>query len=362
MSDRTFIADMEPNVLVSGVFTLQNCQLGLTRNGKHFIKCLLMDRTGRLPARMWNASEEQFASLPTNGFVFIEGQTQPYQGELQVILTHIQSVVPKGSDLVNLLPATENDIGEMFDEVASTLRTMKSPSLRALAEAYLGDDALMRRFKQAPAAVQLHHAYLGGLLEHTLNLLKLAEATLPLYPKCNRDIIMMGLFLHDLGKCIELSWLTGFEYTEDGQLIGHIARGAIILEKKAETIREAGVDLPDAALRVLTHIILSHHGKLEFGAVKLPSTPEAIFISHLDDLDAKMNMALDACRPDQDPSAQVPGDFTEKIWALDTRLYRPDPLADEPVEEMAPSEPSPSTPTDDAPDASEAPALFNEDK
>lgn len=179
----------------------------------------------------------------------------------------------------------------------------------------------------------LHHAYLGGLLEHTLGLMKAAEALLPLYPQLNRDIVLMGLFLHDLGKCQELTWLRGFGYSNDGQLVGHIARGAILLETKAQACRdeelgEAALKVPTAILQVLTHIILSHHGIPEYGALKIPATPEAIFISNLDNLDAKLNMALAEARPREaagDKPANLGGDFTEKIWALDTKLYKPDP-------------------------------------
>ncbi len=186
----------------------------------------------------------------------------------------------------------------------------------------------MAGFRRAPAAISLHHAFIGGLLEHTLQLLKLADVMLPLYPALNRDIVLMGLFLHDLGKTAELKWEKGFDYTADGNLIGHVVRGAIWLQVKAAiAAKQSGHRLPSDALRVLQHIILSHHGEPEYGAAKLPSTPEAIFIAILDNLDAKTHMALTNARPDQGPAVGSQGDFTDKLWALGTRLYRPDPLA-----------------------------------
>jgi 3'-5' exoribonuclease len=175
----------------------------------------------------------------------------------------------------------------------------------------------------------MHHAYLGGLCEHTLNLMKLTAAVCPLYPKINQDLVMMGLFLHDLGKTRELVYDRGFAYSDRGELIGHIVEGAIMLHDKAQQMmRESGQRLPAGALTVLQHIILSHHGIPEYGAAKIPSTPEAIFVSMLDNLDAKTAIALDAARPDRASGMDLGGNFTERQWALDTKLYKPDPLAE----------------------------------
>jgi len=346
MTDRIYISDLGPNQWIEGLFAVQNCQLGLTRAGKPYLKCLIADKTGRLPARMWNANEELVQSLPTDGFVRIEGQTQPYQGQLQIIVQDIEGAKPTAEELMHLLPATENDIEQMFDELSAIVRTVESPSMKALAEAYLQDAKLMDAFKQAPAGVTLHHAYLGGLLEHTLHLLKLADAMLPLMPKLSRDIILIGLLIHDLGKCAELTWREGFAYTDDGQLIGHIARGVIWLEQKAMLLAKAGHDIPKPALMVLQHVILSHHGKPEFGAAKLPATPEALFISMLDNLEAKMQMALEPTRGRNIDDSELNGHFTDKVWALDNvRLYRPDLLsAEATVDDDAPATPAPQEP------------------
>jgi len=323
---RTLIRDLDPNQYVQGVYAIHNCQLGQTRTGKPFIKCLIGDRSGKTPGRMWNASEELFSILPTDGFVRIEGQSQPYQGEVQIIIQQIEPVTPSDADLQELLPSTDRDIDQMFVELKAELGYIKHPALKALAEAYLADDQMMQRFKRAPAAMSLHHAYIGGLLEHTLNLMHLAAVICPLYdPKINPDLVSFGLFVHDLGKCAELTWERGFNYTDDGQLVGHIARGVLWLQKKADECEAAGTPIPEPILRVLHHIILSHHGRHEFGALKIPATPEAIAVSLIDNLDAKMNMAIAAGRGESVKADAVAGNFTEKIWALETRIYRPDP-------------------------------------
>lgn len=327
---RQYIAELaEPPQNVSGHFAIINKQLGTTRESrKYFLKCLIGDKTGQLPARMWTIDEPTYTSLPTDGFVYMEGQTQAYQGELQLILSKIEPMEPTPEQMRELLPASDRPAADMFAELTGLLATLKHPAMKALAKAYLDDEFLMSQFCQAPAAKSMHHAYLGGLLEHTLNLLKLADVVCPLYPKINRDIVMMGLFLHDLGKTRELVYDRAFNYSDRGELIGHIVEGAIMLHDKAQQVmREQGVRLPSGAVMVLQHIIISHHGVPEFGAAKIPSTPEAILVSQLDNMDAKTTMSLAVARPDRAIAFDMGGNFTEKQWALDTKLYRPDPLA-----------------------------------
>jgi 3'-5' exoribonuclease len=326
-STRIYIRDLRPSERFQGVFALMNAQRGMTKTGKPYLKALLRDKTGELPARMWSAPEQLFARLGTEGFVWVEGETQPYQGELQLIVHTIDPLEPTPEQLRELLPCTEKNIDEMFNEVRSILGSLKHPAALALAQAYLDDEMLMDHFRAAPAARALHHAYLGGLLEHTLQLLKVADAILPLYPRMSRDIVLLGLFLHDLGKTRELRWETGFHYTDRGELVGHIVEGAIMLHDKAQqAMTQSGVRMPGAFITVLQHIILSHHGVPEYGAARIPATPEAIFVSMLDNLDAKTTMALASARPEIERDFDMGGNFTEKHWGLGTKLFRPDPL------------------------------------
>ncbi len=329
MSTRVYIREFRPNERFGGAFSIQNAQLGTTRNGKPYLRGLLGDKTGTLPLRMWSVPEGMLDNLPSDGFVLAEGETQPFQGELQLIVQRLEPLEnPSDAQLRELLPATEREPDEMFAELVEILNSLTHPAMAALAKTYLDDEMLMDQFRRAPAAKALHHARLGGLLEHTLQLVKLANVVCPLYPKISRDLVVVGLFLHDLGKTRELSYDRGFDYTDRGELIGHIVEGAIMLHDKAQQMMAStGQRLPQGALTCLQHIILSHHGEPDFGAAKVPATPEAILVSMLDNLDAKTIIALEAARPDMAAVHNLGGNFTERQWALkNVKLYKPDPL------------------------------------
>ena len=322
----TKVAEMIGQGFVHGVYSLVNPQIGTTRNGEPFLKCLLRDATGEAIGRMWRFDPATMADITSTGFVRIEGSQEMYQEKLQIKIGEIWSHDPSPEELTNLLPSSRKNIDEMFAEVTAMIHSLEHPAAKALGAAYLDDAKLMEDFRVAPAAMQIHHAWIGGLLEHTLQLMKLADAMLPNYPRLNRDIILFSLFIHDIGKVEELCWDRGFEYTREGNLIGHIARGAMWLEDKAKTAEaNLGEPLPDGFITVLQHIVLSHHGLLEHGAVKIPATPEAIFVSQLDNLDAHTQTALDSARP-WIKTAVGDEAFTERLWSLNTKLYRRDPL------------------------------------
>ncbi len=331
MAERIYLADAPLNgTHLDGPFAISNCQLGTTKAGKPFLKAILSDKSGRAPLRKWSTDQAEFDKLPTDGFAWVRGVTQPYQGELQVIATAIDPYEPSDRELAELMPSSKENINAMFAQVTGLLQSLEHPDVQALASAYLSDGELMDAFCSAPAAQMLHHAYLGGLLEHTRNMMRLADTVCPLYPQISRDIVLFGVFLHDLGKCLELKWRHGFGYTTDGQLVGHIVRGVVMLRDKARTCVNAdtgeAIQVSEEILLCLEHIIASHHGVPEFGAAKIPATPEAIMVHYLDNIDAKMNIALPLCRDEKLAKPEdLGGSFTEKIWALDTRLYRPDP-------------------------------------
>ncbi len=319
------IRDLKPGAFLSGVYSLVNPQTAVTRGGKPYFKSLIRDASGEAAVRKWTFDEAMLPDVTSTGYAHVDGRVEMYNGQLQIVLDHIQAVEVSVQDLVALLPATHKNIDQMYAEVQTLLHSMSDPGMCALADAYLSDEAMMAAFRHAPAATNVHHAWIGGLLEHTHQLLHLADRMLPLYPQLNRDIVLQGLFLHDLAKTVELEWEKGFNYTMDGQLIGHLVRGAIWLQLKAAlAARTSGLRLSNETITVLQHILLSHHGSLEHGAAKLPSTPEAIFIAMLDNLEAKTTIAIHAVARDRLHSGNA--DFTERVWSLDSRMYRPDPL------------------------------------
>jgi 3'-5' exoribonuclease len=329
MAERRYIAEFGVSERVEGPFAISNAQMGRTRNDKSYLRCLLSDKSGEVSGRMWSIEEGQFRRLPTDGFVWVEGETQAYQGDMQLIIHSIDPIEPTPEQMCELLPSTDKDVGAMFEEVKGLLGTLKHPAAKALANEYLADEFLMDQFRRAPAAKNMHHAYLGGLLEHTLQLLKLADAVCPFYPKMNRDVVMLGLFLHDLGKTRELRFDQTFNYSDRGELIGHIVEGAIMLHDKAQQVMKSqGVRLPSGMLTILQHIILSHHGIPEYGAAKIPSTPEAVLVAILDNLDAKTTIAMECARPTRAKAVDLGGNFTDKHWALGTKMFRPDVLGD----------------------------------
>lgn len=328
MTTKVQVGDMVPSQRIEGVFAIANAQMGKTRQDKPYLRCLLSDKTGEAPARKWSISEDEFADLPTDGFVWVEGETQAYQGQLQIIVHSMHAHEPSVEQMKELLPVTSRDIDQMWDECVALLRSLEHPAMRALAELFLEDEYFVEAFKRAPAAKALHHSHLGGLLEHSLTLMQIADRICPLYPRMSRDLVLMGCFLQDIGKTRELSYDKAFSYTDMGELIGHIVEGTHMLRAKCEVLmREKGVRLPAGTAMVLEHIILSHHGVPEYGAAKMPMTPEAVLVAHIDALDAKTVIAMDAARPEKAPAADLGGNFTEKSWALGVKLFKPDPLA-----------------------------------
>jgi 3'-5' exoribonuclease len=312
LGDRTY---------VEGVYSIVNPQLAQTRNNKPYLKCMIRDASGEITARAWSFEEAQFEQIANAGFVFLRGSTQAYQGQVQLIIEQIEPREVTVEEMRALLPTTTKDIDAMFAGVGDMLRSMDHPAMRALAEQYLGDERLMADFRSAPAAMSVHHAWIGGLLEHTHQMMQLADRMLPLYPGLNRDIVLFSLFVHDLGKTVELDWERGFNYTNEGQLVGHVVRGAVWLQIKAAHASKVE-KLPGDTLRVLQHILVAHHGQLEHGAAKLPATPEAVFVAMLDNLDAKTQAVLTAARREYAGGTE----WTDKVWALETKVYRPDPL------------------------------------
>jgi len=286
---RKFVTELGPQASVEQVFLATQKQLRPNRNGQLYLQVELADKSGSITGRLWNASDEDFESFDEGDYVRVEGTTQLYSGTLQLIIAAIGRVDPRSVDESQFLVLSSADIERLAAEMASILGTIRSQPLHALAHEVLADEPLMRAYKRSPAGIKHHHAYAGGLLDHVVNLLRLADRVAPLYPALDRDLLLVGVLFHDIGKIVELESERGFSYTDAGQLLGHVLLGLEIVEEKVAAV-QARTGAPfdqELAIRV-KHMVASHHGQYEFGAPKLPMTLEAMALHHLDHLDAKM--------------------------------------------------------------------------
>lgn len=312
-----FINEIEPGQNINDIYIVSDPILRSTTRGDLYIAMRISDRTGQLNARMWQASEETYKSLPKPGFIQINARSELYQNNLQVVINNISIADSSKVNIDDFLARTDKDVNKLFEEIKKILATIKNEQLKAILSEILADKDLMAQFLKAPAAMKLHHNYLGGLVEHTHNILRSAQAILPFYPEVQGDLVLAGIFLHDLGKTDELSYEMAFEYTNSGQLIGHISKTLLMLHKKADALEAKGTKINSDVLDALGHIILSHHGQYEFGSPKLPATAEAFFVNYLDDLDAKINQVNKAVNEELSDS-----DWTSWQNALQTRIYR----------------------------------------
>ena len=320
---RLFLRDAASGDIVDDVFVLTNKQFAAASTGKYYIKAFVSDASGQLVARMWNTTREIFNWLPDSGFIKVRGRIENYQSNLQFIIESVGPALDGSYDVADLVAHTKKNISDMCTKLREMLASIRNRHLNALIQAYVEDPALMDNFCKAPAAMSFHHAYLGGLLEHTVNAMQVADAVMPFYPGLNRDLVIAGIFLHDIAKTWELSYNCSFGYTDSGQLVGHIVKSAIWVEHKAkEAEAKLGQPIPQQLIDVLQHIILAHHGTYEFGSPRTPSTPEALAVHALENMDAKLMMALGATR--NNDGAGADGNWTEYMKAFSGKLYRPD--------------------------------------
>jgi 3'-5' exoribonuclease len=318
-AQRRYVEQLRPCESVDQVFQVREKDLRTTKSGDLYITCMLADRTGQIAARMWQASQAIFQSIPKDGFLHVKGRTEDYRGAMQLVIEACRPIAQDKVTLADFIPVTELDVEVMWAEMLEILRAVKDEWLRALIKKFVEDRELVAAFKKAPASMTLHQPFLGGLLEHTLAVAKAARAILPLYPSLNADLVLSAVLLHDIGKSAELTGGPSMQYTERGQLIGHITIGVIWINEKAQALSaERGEPFPPRTLNLLEHLVLTHHGSLEFGSPRLPAIPEAFFLHHLDNLDAKVWMTTHQIARDPDPANA----FTAYVKQLETRLFK----------------------------------------
>jgi len=318
-----YVNELEPNQIVTAGFLVHSKEIRQKKSGELYLSLTLGDRTGELDAKMWDNISEAVDLFERDDFVKIKGLVQVFHNRPQLTIHKLRRMDDSEIDCADYFPCSRRDPEQMWAELRGIVAGMANPHLKGLLEAMLDDPDVAARFRRAPAAKQIHHAFLGGLLEHVLSVCALARLAAAHYPNVDADLLLAGVVLHDIGKIYELNYERGFSYSGTGQLLGHIT---IAMRMVGDKLR----GLPDfpAPLRTLVeHMILSHHGHLEFGSPKLPQFPEALLLHYLDDLDSKM----ECMRALIDNDRQVEGCFTTYSSALERTALKKDRfLKDEP--------------------------------
>lgn len=321
-----FAAELAPEERVTTAFLVKQKEVRQKKSGEPYLSLVLADRSGELDAKMWDNVEAVQDTFDRDDFVKVQGTVVLFRERPQLQVHRLRRLKETEITLADYLPATTEDVAEMFAEVRGYAEAVANPPLRALLLAILDDPTVGPRFQRAPAAKTLHHAFFGGLLQHVRSLCRAARMIAPNYPEVNADLLIAGVLLHDLGKIDELSYVRSFAYTSEGQLLGHMTLALEILHRHLARMPE----FPRRLQVVLEHLILSHHGHYEFGSPKLPMFPEALLLHALDDLDSKMQAMAEQYGREQ----SLPGDWTgmnyslgRPVLRLDRWLAEPEPAA-----------------------------------
>ena len=309
-----YISDFSEGMSITEAFLVENKSLATARNGKQYINLTLRDKTGTIPAKVWDDADIIFNQLGMSQFAEVSGLIESYQGKLQLKVTSIRSLKPEKVDMSDFIAATTKDIEKMLKELRDICSTVKEKYLRELLMIFLTDDEFISRFKKSPAAKSIHHTYIGGLLEHTLSIIQICDKLAAHFGGINRDLLLTGAFFHDVGKIAELETGTTFDYTTEGNLIGHVVIGYRMVEMAISDID----GFPDKLAMELGHLILSHQGKLEFGAPVLPKCAEAIILHYADDCDVRINIFKRAIESDRNADSE----FTDHLWEFGGRAYK----------------------------------------
>jgi len=342
-----FIANLQPNEVHTGVFLVQFKEVRQNKAGAPYLVLTLADRSGELDARMFENAAESVDTFDRDSFVRVKGLLQIFQNRPQLTIHKIVPVPDSEVDFADFFAASTRDRDEMFAELLTWISSVTHPHLKALLEAVFADEAIARDFRIAPAAKSVHHAWLGGLIEHVLSLCHLAKFTAAHYSDIDFDLLLTGVILHDIGKIRELTYARGFGYSTEGQLIGHIAIGVRMVEEKLARLPGFPAPLRD----LLIHLMLSHHGELEFGSPKVPLFPEAMLLHYLDNLDSKMECARRLIEKDK----LVEGAWTAYSHPLDRTLLKKRKYL-----EPEPAPPAPAARSGGEPPASKSDSPFGE--
>ncbi len=281
-----FLSDcsrFENKVIVSS-FVVTTKQVKPKKSGEPYLALTLADRCGQIEAKMWDNVEDALDAFEQDDFLKVKGLLNKYKNRFQITIHKLRKLGDSEVDFADYLPKTTKDVDELWRTLGSFIDSFQDTYLRSLVCAFMADPEIARAYRNAPAAKTLHHAYIGGLLDHVVSLFRSCDLVSRNYPQLNRDLLLTGAFLHDIGKIHELSYTRSFSYSSRGQLLGHMIIELEMLQKKLAQIP----NFPDEMKTLIEHLIISHHGEYEFGSPKLPMFPEALVLHYLDDLDSKM--------------------------------------------------------------------------
>jgi 3'-5' exoribonuclease len=283
-----FVTDIVDNQKVVDLFLVKEASRAETKAGNPYLIITLMDRTGEIGGRIWQDADRYLSACEPGTIVTVNGVAQSYKNILQIKIDSVRAVgsAQESEHMQDFLPSAPDDTAAMAKEVSAFVKSIDDPHLKALLSLFFQPGDFFNTFQKAPAAKRMHHAYFGGLLEHTLAVTRLADTMAGLYPAIDRSLLITGALLHDIGKIEEFSYeIYPFDYTDKGRLVGHLVLGVEMIQARVQKIK----DFPEQILTHLQHLILSHHGRHEFGSPALPMTLEAFVLSFIDDIDAKIN-------------------------------------------------------------------------
>lgn len=311
---KVFVADLIEGQPVTSFFLARQIQLRQRRAGGPYLTLVLADRTGEVSAVMWEGVEEVSRDLAEGDIVKVQGLLGSYQRERQLTITRLRKATAEEAAPDDFLPRSSQDATTLLGRLRETLEEVTEPHLKRLLCDFLEDEPFVTAFRDAPAAKAIHHAVLGGLLEHTVSVVGLCRLLANYYPALDRDLLLTAAVLHDVGKVQELTWDRVFDYTDAGRLLGHITLGALLVTERIRSVP----GFPEPLAQRLLHCLLSHHGELEWGSPKQPMTLEALVLHYAEDLDGKVNSFLTFAEHHPDP--QHPG-WTQFNKALDRYLH-----------------------------------------
>jgi len=281
-----FICDcvQHENKIITSSFVVVSKQVKPKKSGEPYLALTLGDRAGQIEAKMWDNVEDSIDGFEQDDFVKVKGLVNKYKNRFQITIHKLRKLGESEVDFADYLPKTNKDVDELWKILASFVDSFQDANLKALVGAFMADPKIAEAYRNAPAAKTLHHAYIGGLLDHVVSLFRSCDLVCRNYPQINRDLLLTGAFFHDIGKIHELTYNRSFSYTTRGQLLGHMIIELEMLQEKLAQLP----NFPDEMKTLIEHLIISHHGQYDFGSPKLPMFPEALMLHYLDDLDSKM--------------------------------------------------------------------------